>query len=174
MLSTIAHADDHLLFQSPRVLSDLTNGDCFTTIVLTAGESEVGIEYALEREAGTEAAVAGILGVTNEWVGKVVTLGGQPVVVKTLVANSKISTVWMRLPDGFVALLLRVMYTDLMYSAADSRAQTDTSQLISPRFRNSPPVQSPPSAQSTVNRPSRSPRSTRLFEKLFSSPIPPS
>lgn len=39
----------------------------------------------MEREAGTEAAVAGIVGVKNEWSIKVVTLGGQPVVVSLVV-----------------------------------------------------------------------------------------
>ncbi|GJN94214.1 hypothetical protein Rhopal_007288-T1 [Rhodotorula paludigena] len=96
----IAHPDDDLLFQSPTLLDDVQGGDCITTVILTAGDSGTGLDYAESREAGNQAAYAQMAGVDDSHTEFYATFGGQPVLIRTLVAAPQVQKVYFRLPDG--------------------------------------------------------------------------
>lgn len=66
VLSIVAHADDDLLFQAPYIFNPL-NANCFPAVFVTGGDAGNGLQYAIDRERGNEAAKAGYLGVANSW-----------------------------------------------------------------------------------------------------------
>ncbi|KAL8279275.1 hypothetical protein RQP46_008312 [Phenoliferia psychrophenolica] len=98
----VAHPDDSLLFQSPDLLTDLTAGNCVTTVYLTSGDSGIGSTYARSRESGAEAAYAEMMGCADQYTEFNATFGGQPVLIRTLTAFPSVQKVWFRLPDGDV------------------------------------------------------------------------
>ncbi|GAA5839874.1 hypothetical protein JCM9279_005192 [Rhodotorula babjevae] len=96
----VAHPDDDLLFQSPTLLDDVDSGECITSIFLTSGDSGAGSAYARSRETGNQAAYSQMFGVNNTWTEFYATFGGQPVLIRTLVAKPQHQAVFFRLPDG--------------------------------------------------------------------------
>ncbi|GAA5913245.1 hypothetical protein JCM8208_003245 [Rhodotorula glutinis] len=96
----VAHPDDDLLFQSPTLLDDVDSGECITSIFLSSGDSGAGSGYARSREVGNQAAYSQMFGVNNTWTEFYATFGGQPVLVRTLVAKPQHQAVFFRLPDG--------------------------------------------------------------------------
>lgn len=65
-LSIVAHADDDLLFQAPYIFNPLS-ANCFPTVFVSCGDAGHGMQYAVDRERGNEAAKAAYLGVANSW-----------------------------------------------------------------------------------------------------------
>ncbi|BGP43897.1 hypothetical protein JCM10449v2_007954 [Rhodotorula kratochvilovae] len=96
----VAHPDDDLLFQSPTLLEDVASGDCITTVFLTSGDSGTGSGYAQSREVGNQVAYAQMYNVDDTYTEFYATFGGQPVLVRTLVAEPQHQKVYFRLPDG--------------------------------------------------------------------------
>lgn len=66
-ITFVAHADDDLLFQSPRISDAIQSGECFTSVIVTTGDAGLGAQYAHQRELGNEAAKAYMAGVPNSW-----------------------------------------------------------------------------------------------------------
>ncbi|GAA5983759.1 hypothetical protein JCM11641_001748 [Rhodosporidiobolus odoratus] len=95
-----AHPDDDLLLMNPSLRGDFDNNLCITTLFLTSGDSGSGLAYAQSRETGNGAAYAYMAGVNDTWTEYYATFGGQPVLVKTLVAKPHVQRVFFRLPDG--------------------------------------------------------------------------
>ncbi|GAA5841179.1 hypothetical protein JCM3766R1_001696 [Sporobolomyces carnicolor] len=96
----VAHPDDDLLFQAPDLQTDVSSKSCITTVFLTSGDSGTTTTYAQSREAGSAAAYSQMAQVPNSWTSVTAILGGQPVLVQTLVASPQIQRVIFRLPDG--------------------------------------------------------------------------
>ena len=101
VVSVVAHADDDLLFQAPYIFGPL-DSNCLLTVVVTAGDAGSGMTYASSREKGNEAAKAAYLGVSNNWATSKISLAGQQVLLRTLVAKPGIQNIYLRLPDGGV------------------------------------------------------------------------
>jgi len=100
-LYVVAHEDDDLLFLSPDLLGDASQGHCTRTVFLTAGDAALGLGYAQSREQGIEAAYSQMSGVANSWTTTDAGVPGYNVRMRTLVGNPDVSVVFMRLPDGF-------------------------------------------------------------------------
>jgi len=102
IMNFVAHQDDDLLFMNPDILHDIKAGDCVRTIYLTAGDAGQGELYWLNRERGSEAAYASMLGLTNPiWVQRIVKLANNEfITIANPRNNSKISLMFMYLPDG--------------------------------------------------------------------------
>lgn len=96
----VAHEDDTLLFQSPTFAQEIESGRCVRSVFLTAGDAGKPKAYWNSREAGVEAAYALMAGVADNWQGSTVTAAGHSLVLRTLVAEPRVSIVFMRLPDG--------------------------------------------------------------------------
>ena len=96
----VAHEDDSILFQAPDVVRDISAGDCVETIIVTAGDAGDTAAYYESRESGTEAAVAEMAGVPDNWTEADAGIAGHPMPLMTLAANPRISLVFMQLPDG--------------------------------------------------------------------------
>ncbi|MBM9466735.1 DUF7402 domain-containing protein [Nakamurella leprariae] len=101
-VSIVAHPDDDLFFVNPAIIKDIKAGKCVRTVFLTSGDANDDSYYWMSREAGVLAAYAQMAGVANQWTSGTAPAGGRPVVMNTLSANPKVSTVWMRLPDGMM------------------------------------------------------------------------
>jgi LmbE family N-acetylglucosaminyl deacetylase len=99
-MQIVAHQDDDLLFQSPDVLHDVQAGRCVRTVFVTAGDAAQDADYWLGREAGSRAAYAEMAGVADTWTTSELEVDARPIRVQTLTAASRISLVFMRLPDG--------------------------------------------------------------------------
>jgi LmbE family N-acetylglucosaminyl deacetylase len=99
-MAFVAHQDDNLLFMNPRLQSEFDSGRCVRTVFLTAGDDGKPMPYWVGREEGMEAAYAEMAGVADSWTVGSVTVEGQPLLLKTLTADPRISIVFMRLPDG--------------------------------------------------------------------------
>jgi LmbE family N-acetylglucosaminyl deacetylase len=99
-MAFVAHQDDNLLFMNPRLQSEFDSGRCVRTVFLTAGDDGKPMPYWVGREEGMEAAYAEMAGVADSWTAGSVTVEGQPLLLKTLTADPRISIVFMRLPDG--------------------------------------------------------------------------
>jgi LmbE family N-acetylglucosaminyl deacetylase len=99
-MAVVAHEDDSILFLSPDLLHDITTGRCVRTVFVTAGDDGQGATYWQSREKGAEAAYANMAGVANTWTQTDAGIAGHPMPVFTLSGNSKVSLVFMRLPDG--------------------------------------------------------------------------
>ena len=101
----VAHEDDDLLFTSPDLLHSMqssTSTVCVRTVYLTAGDAGSGQSYWGQRELGTQAAYAQMLGAANAWTQSDAGVTGHPIPVFTLNGNPNVSLVYMRLPDGNV------------------------------------------------------------------------
>ena len=102
VMNFVAHQDDDLLFMNPDILHDIRAGDCIRSVYLTAGDAGQGKLYWLNRERGSEAAYASMLGLGNPiWVQRIVQLANNEfITVANPMGNSKISLLFMYLPDG--------------------------------------------------------------------------
>jgi LmbE family N-acetylglucosaminyl deacetylase len=99
-LYTVAHQDDSILFQDPDLQHQIQSGLCVRTIFVTAGDAGLSSSYWLGRENGAEASYAQMAGVSNSWTQSDAGVQGHPMPVVTLTGNSRVSLVFMRLPDG--------------------------------------------------------------------------
>ncbi|GAB4082257.1 hypothetical protein GCU67_20095 [Modestobacter muralis] len=99
-VQVVAHPDDDLFFQNPAVQGSITAGSCVTTMYVTSADAGLGATYARSREAGVRAAYATMAGVANTWSTATQSWNGKTVTVSTLTRASRISLVFLRLPDG--------------------------------------------------------------------------
>jgi LmbE family N-acetylglucosaminyl deacetylase len=101
VMNIMAHQDDDLLFSNPDLLHDIQAGHCIRTIYITAGDSGRDSFYWLGREKGSEAAYSIMLGSDAVWVERIVKLSDkQYITVANPKGNSKVSLIFMHLPDG--------------------------------------------------------------------------
>ncbi len=101
-MNIVAHQDDDLLFLNPDIMRDIQAGHCVRTVYVTAGDAGSGRYYMLNREQGSEAAYAYMLGNSKTtWVQRIVKLGDkQFITVASPQGNPKVSLIFMHLPDG--------------------------------------------------------------------------
>ena len=100
-MNIVAHQDDDILFMNPDIMHDIQMGYCVRTVYVTAGDDGGGKFYWLSREQGSEAAYAAMLGVPDIWVQRTVELSvHEYVIVANIRGNTKISLIFMNLPDG--------------------------------------------------------------------------
>jgi LmbE family N-acetylglucosaminyl deacetylase len=100
-MNVVAHEDDDLLFMNPDIDHELKAGHCVRTVFITAGDAGSGSFYWVGRQQGAEAAYASMLGTADVWVQRIVQLpGGQYITVANPRGNSKVSLIFMSLPDG--------------------------------------------------------------------------
>ncbi len=102
IVSVVAHQDDDLLFMNPDHMHALRAGDCIRTIYLTAGDAGADQLYWIGREKGSEAAYDLMIdGKKHTWNDQVVRLpNGAYIIVATPDNTSRVSLIFMRLPDG--------------------------------------------------------------------------
>ncbi|HSX23952.1 MAG TPA: PIG-L family deacetylase, partial [Candidatus Saccharimonadales bacterium] len=101
IMNVVAHQDDDLLFINPDLLHDIKAGKCIRTIYVTAGDAGGGALYWQGREQGSEAAYSSLIGNTNIWIHRIVKLSDHTfVTVANPRGNTKVSLIFMRLPDG--------------------------------------------------------------------------
>jgi len=101
IMNIVAHEDDDILFMNPSIYNDIKAGRCVRTVYITAGDSGSGSFYWLGREQGSEAAYNTMLGLDNIWIQRTIKLSkGQFVTVANPKGNTKISLIFMHLPDG--------------------------------------------------------------------------
>ncbi len=101
-LITVAHADDNLLFMSPDEYSLVKAGGAVQVVYLTTGDNGRGSNYWHLREEGARAGAADMAGVPNRWRQGAVTVNGYSLALDTLVADPRLTIIYMRLPDGNV------------------------------------------------------------------------
>lgn len=100
-MNIVAHQDDDLLFMNPDLLHAIRADHCIRTIYTTAGDAGGESYYWTSRERGAEAAYSKMIGSDAVWIERIVQLGDhQYVTVANPKGNSKISLVFMHLPDG--------------------------------------------------------------------------
>jgi LmbE family N-acetylglucosaminyl deacetylase len=100
-LSVVAHQDDDLLFMNPDLLHDIEAKHCVRTVYLTAGDGGHDKFYWLSREQGSESAYDKMTGNKKGWLQQTVQLpGGQYMTVASPIDNTKISLLFLHLPDG--------------------------------------------------------------------------
>jgi hypothetical protein len=98
IMNVVAH---ELLFMSPDLLHEVDGDNCVRTVYLTAGDAGHDKFYWLGRQLGMQAAYATMLDLPNEWDQQVVAVApGQYVTIATLRASTRVSLVFMNLPDG--------------------------------------------------------------------------
>ncbi|HEX7633420.1 MAG TPA: PIG-L family deacetylase [Candidatus Saccharimonadales bacterium] len=101
IMNVVAHQDDDLLFLSPNLLHDIQSGHCVRTVYLTAGDSGRDTFYWLSRQQGAEAAYATMINSPDAWVQRIVKVSEkQYITVANIRGNSKVSLIFMNLPDG--------------------------------------------------------------------------
>lgn len=101
VMNIVAHQDDDLLFMNPDLLHDIKAGHCVRTVYVTAGDDGAGRFYWLSREQGSEAAYSNMIGIKDLWIQRIVRLANNEfVTVATPRDNTKVSLVFMHLPDG--------------------------------------------------------------------------
>ncbi len=101
-MNIVAHQDDDLLFMNPDLAHSIQAGRCIRTVYVTAGDGGNDIFYWLGRERGSEAAYDSMDGPGQDvWVERIVRLPGEQFIdVANPRGNSKISLIFMHLPDG--------------------------------------------------------------------------
>jgi hypothetical protein len=99
-MNIVAHEDDDLLFLSPDLLHDIQSGRCVRTVFVTAGDAGKGCCYWKSREDGIRSAYALMAGVSSPWTISDAFISGHGITIHTLRSHSKISLVFLRLPDG--------------------------------------------------------------------------
>ena len=101
IMNVVAHQDDDLLFMNPDLDHDIKAGHCVRTVYVTAGDDGSSKFYWLSRERGSEAAYSNMIGTNDIWIQRIVELNDHEfVTVANPRGNSKISLVFMHLPDG--------------------------------------------------------------------------
>ncbi|HEY5267607.1 MAG TPA: PIG-L family deacetylase, partial [Candidatus Saccharimonadales bacterium] len=100
-VNIVAHEDDDLLFMNPDILNEIKDGYCERTIYVTSGDAGNGPFYYLSRQRGSEAAYAEMTGSKDIWTQKTIKIAADEyVTLASLSGDSKISLVFMHLPDG--------------------------------------------------------------------------
>jgi LmbE family N-acetylglucosaminyl deacetylase len=100
-MNIVAHEDDDLLFMNPDILHGIQAGHCVRTIYLTAGDAGRDAVYWSGREQGAQAAYSTMLGSSDPWVRQTVQLSSHEfITVASLQHSSKVTLIFMRLPDG--------------------------------------------------------------------------
>jgi LmbE family N-acetylglucosaminyl deacetylase len=101
VMNVVAHEDDDILFINPDTLHEIQSGHCVRTVYVTAGDDGQDRGYWLTREQGAEAAYSKMLGSKEPWVQRVVRISDHEyVTVASPRGNTKISLLFIRLPDG--------------------------------------------------------------------------
>ncbi len=101
IMNIVAHQDDDLLFMNPDLLHALAAGDCVRTVYITAGDSGNNSKYWQSREQGSQAAYSSMLGKNYTWEQQIIKLGNNRfITIASPKGNTKISLIFMRLPDG--------------------------------------------------------------------------
>jgi LmbE family N-acetylglucosaminyl deacetylase len=100
-MNIVAHEDDDILFLSPDLIHDIQNGRCVRTVFVTAGDANLGLPYSKSRANGARSAYAQMARVLSpQWAISDASIPGHPIPVYTLQSHSKISLVFLKLPDG--------------------------------------------------------------------------
>ncbi len=103
LMQIVAHEDDDLLFMSPDLEHAVGAGQCVRTVYVTAGDAGSSKFYWLGREQGSEAAYAKLAGVPNVWLQQTVKIAPHEfVTIASPARNSRLTLVFMHLPDGNV------------------------------------------------------------------------
>jgi len=103
IVNIVAHQDDDLLFMNPDLIHDVKAGHCVRTIYVTAGDAGAGQFYWLSRQQGSEAAYSKMIGTDDVWIDRIVEINSHEyITVANPRGNSKISLVFVHLPDGGV------------------------------------------------------------------------
>lgn len=103
VLNIVAHQDDDLLFMNPDLQANIDSGRCVRTIFVTAGDAGHDRQYWQGRESGSEAAYSSLLGKDSIWIHRIIRLTEREyITVANPRGNTKISLIFMRLPDGNV------------------------------------------------------------------------
>ncbi|MBI2588815.1 PIG-L family deacetylase [Candidatus Saccharibacteria bacterium] len=101
IMNIVAHQDDDLLFMNPDLLHEVKTGNCIRTIYITAGDAGSGEFYWLSREQGSESAYSKMLNYSGVWIKRIVKIAdNQFIRVDNPKGNSKVSLIFLRLPDG--------------------------------------------------------------------------
>jgi LmbE family N-acetylglucosaminyl deacetylase len=101
VMNIVAHQDDDLLFMNPDLYHDIKAGHCVRTVYVTGGDAGAQQYYWLSRERGSEAAYSTMTGSSDIWIERVVQLpSGQYTTIANPRGNSKISLIFLHLPDG--------------------------------------------------------------------------
>jgi LmbE family N-acetylglucosaminyl deacetylase len=99
-LYVVAHPDDDLLFMNPDIENALLGGHAVRTVYVTSGDAGNPASYWQAREDGIRNANAAMAGVANTWNCGNHTYAGKTAILCTLPAQSLVSVVFLRLPDG--------------------------------------------------------------------------
>ena len=101
-MNIVAHEDDDLLFLSPDLIHDIQSGRCVRTVFVTAGQAKHWLRYAKSREKGIRYAYAYMANanVKSAWTISDALIPGHRIPIYTLRGHSKISLVFLKLPDG--------------------------------------------------------------------------
>lgn len=134
IINIVAHQDDDLLFMNPDLGHSIRAGYCIRTIYLTAGDAGAGQRYWLNREKGSEAAYQVMTGDKSIWIRRTVRLpGGQYITVAQPLGNTRVSLIYLHLPDGNIAGtgFASSQYQSLSQLAAGSSKQIKTVDTLS-------------------------------------------
>ena len=99
-MNIVAHEDDDLLFLSPDLIHDIQSGRCVRTVFVTAGDADLGLPYSNSRVKGVRSAYARMAHVSSAWTISDALIPGHRIPIYTLRGHSKISLVFLKLPDG--------------------------------------------------------------------------
>ena len=99
-LNFVAHQDDDLLFQNPKLLQEARSGVCMRTVYMLAGDAGDSDSYWQNREFGARAAYAETMSVADQWTKTDAGIAGHPIPLWTLNGAPHVSLAFMRLPDG--------------------------------------------------------------------------
>ena len=99
-LNFVAHQDDDLLFQNPKLLQEARSGVCMRTVYVLAGDAGDSDSYWQNREFGARAAYAETMSVADQWTKTDAGIAGHPIPLWTLNGAPHVSLAFMRLPDG--------------------------------------------------------------------------
>lgn len=101
LMNIVAHEDDDLLFTSPDLQHALAAGDCVRSVYITAGDAGYNQFYWLTRQQGVETAYSSMIKAKLGWQEQVVKLANNAyITIASPRGNTKISLVFMNLPDG--------------------------------------------------------------------------
>lgn len=99
-LQIVAHEDDDVLFQNPDVVRAIKAGHSVRTVYVTAGDAGWPEWYWADRERGAEAAYARMAGQPADYAVEERVVSGRQIEQHTLSGASRISLIFLRLPDG--------------------------------------------------------------------------
>jgi LmbE family N-acetylglucosaminyl deacetylase len=104
VMQFVAHQDDDILFMNPNLQHDISMGNCIRTVYFTAGDAGSNQSYWVDRQHGSEAAYAQMLGTPNvTWTERMVSLDASHIItIANPRGNHAISLIFLRLPDGNV------------------------------------------------------------------------